>query len=423
MTTIEIFQRLSIALAIGLLIGLERGWRARVEKEGERAAGLRTFALSSLLGGVWGIVAARAGGVGLIAVAVVFAVFSVLIALFRLREMRHDGSFGATTIVAAMLAFSLGVFAAFGDMLAAAAAGIATTLLLALKGGLHAWVKRLTWEELRSGLVLLAMTFIALPILPDRGMGPLKALNPHELWVMTILIAALSFAGYVAIKLTGERLGIIMAAAAGGLVSSTATTLAMARFAKSDPAQSPLFAGGALIAGLVMILRIIALTVFFDAAVLPLLLPALVPAAAVVAAVAGVSLLGRSAATPSPLELTSPFELATVLRFGALLAGVILVVAVAKSYGGAGGVMALAAISGLVDVDSITLALLRGEAAGINQATAAAAILVAAAVNTLSKAGLAWVSGGRHVGLRLAITGVLAVLAGGAGYLWLPPAA
>jgi hypothetical protein len=148
--------------------------RARLEaaRRGRGGAGLRTLALSGLLGGIWGALALNAGQAGLIALALAFTSFTAAIAVFRYHEMVHEKTFGATTVVAAMLAFALGALAVLGDKTAAAAAGVAAALLLALKAVLHEWVKRLTWEELRAGLILAAMTVILLPLLPDRELSP-----------------------------------------------------------------------------------------------------------------------------------------------------------------------------------------------------------------------------------------------------------
>ena len=224
MDTFELIERLAVALAIGLVIGIERGWKQREEPEGDRAAGLRTHALSGLLGGVWGALANLGAGAGLLMLGIAFAAFAAVVTVFRYREMVHDGTYGATTVVAALLAFSLGAFAVLGDKTAAAAAGIAAALLLALKAVLHEWVKRLSWEELRAGLVLGAMTVILLPLLPDRELTPWFPVRPREIWLLTILIAALSFAGYVAIRVAGPKVGVLLAGFAGGLVSSTAVT-------------------------------------------------------------------------------------------------------------------------------------------------------------------------------------------------------
>src|SRR3990170_1858785 len=268
MDTFEFIERLAVALAIGLIIGIERGWKRREEHEGERAAGLRTLALAGLLGGVWAGLARALGDWGVVALGLAFAVFTAGIVLFRLREIEHAKSYGATTAVAAMLAFSLGAFAMV-DMVAAAAAGVATAMLLALKAVLHAWLERLTWEELRAGLMLLAMTVILLPILPDREMDPLGALNPHEIWLMTITIAAMSFAGYVAIRVAGAERGVVLSGLAGGLVSSTVVTLTMAKLARDCPERQRLCAAASLLSSAVMALRVLAVASVFNFALVP----------------------------------------------------------------------------------------------------------------------------------------------------------
>src|SRR5262245_16895117 len=174
----ELLTRAGLALAIGFLIGVERGWRERAEEEGERTAGVRTFSLIALSGAVWALLS---GMLGEVVFAAGFIAVAVAITLFRWRETEREGSLGATTLIAAFLTFGLGAYAMVGDEGVAAAVAVATAVLLAAKGWLHAWVKALSWPELRASLILLAMTFLALPLLPDRGYGPYEALNPHAL--------------------------------------------------------------------------------------------------------------------------------------------------------------------------------------------------------------------------------------------------
>jgi len=215
MDTFELIQRLAVALAIGLLIGIERGWQQRKEAEGERAVGLRTHALAGLLGGAWGAIARGTGDWGVVALGLAFMTFAGAIVVFRLRQVEHDKTYGATTVVAAMIAFALGAMAVLGDQTVAAAAGVATAILLALKAALHTWLQRLTWEELRAGLILLAMTVILLSVLPDREIAAWFPINPREVWLLTILIAGLSFAGYLAIRIAGPQLGVLLSGIAG----------------------------------------------------------------------------------------------------------------------------------------------------------------------------------------------------------------
>lgn len=410
METAELFERLSVALAIGVLIGVERGWTLRDDPEGGRTAGLRTFALSGLLGGVIAALAMRLEA-GAVLLGLAFAVFGLALAMFRYREMVHDRTYGATTLVAGLLTFALGALAVVADPVVAAAAGVAVAALLALKSALHAWLREITWPELRSALVLLAMTVILLPILPDRAMGPWQALNPRELWLMTILIAAISATGYVAIKLMGERRGIAASAVAGGLVSSTAVTLTYARLARAHADQTALLSAGAVLSGGTMMGRIAVVAGLVNSALLPWLLPPL--AVAGIAMLVGAVVLMRmdaSGTQQAELDLKSPFEVSTVLQFGVLLALVMLAAQGLVQWAGGHGAVVLAALSGIADVDALTLSMARLGGDKLSLETAASAILVAAAVNTVSKSVLAALAGGRMPGAHVAVASMAALL-------------
>ncbi|MEF3366446.1 DUF4010 domain-containing protein [Methylocystis sp. 9N] len=424
MDTVDLIQRLSVALAIGLLIGLERGWSAREEAEGERAAGLRTNGLAALLGGVWAAIVQPYGAVGVIALALAFVFVGALIGVYRFREIQHDETFGATTAVAVSLAFALGAFAVIGDMQAAAAAAVATAAILALKSFLHGVVKRVTWDELRSGLALLAMSFILLPVLPNDAIDPWGAIVPFQLWLMTVLIGAISFAGYVAVKIVGYRKGVAVAGLAGGLASSTAATAAMSRLARENPGQTNVLAAGAVFASAIMAPRLLAIVALLNPN-LGLRLAAPLVAAGVVFALAGYVLLRRSG-DDRPEEsrdftLGNPLDLIAVLKFGALLSAVMILSRIMTHFAGSAGAFALAAISGVVDVDAISLAMARLGAAEIGATAAAGAILLALLSNTIAKTAMGWIIGGAPMGLRLAAVSALAVLCAGAA-IWLAPA-
>lgn len=420
MDTVELFQRLTLALAIGLLIGLERGWQARQEPEGERAAGLRTLALTALLGGICGAVAkGLTDGAGAW-LGVAFAVSGGTIVLFRYRETGAERTFGATTAVAGLLAFALGAFAVLGDRAAAGAAGVAVAGLLALKGALHAIVQRLTWLELRSVLMLAAMSAILLPVLPNHAVDPLGAINPFEIWLLTVMIGAISFAGYVAIKLTGAQRGIALTGIAGGLASSTAATLTLARLAARQPERSGLMAGGAILAGATMMLRIAVVAGAVNPHLLTRLILPLV-AAAIVTAIGG-AILVASAGPPSDaqenpeIEVGNPLDIAAVLKFGALLTVIGVVAHVATRYAGSAGAYLLAAISGIADVDAITLSMARLAGEGLTPSAAALGVLIAATVNTISKTIIGWMAGGTGFGKWMAALSAIAILAGAAAF-------
>jgi uncharacterized membrane protein (DUF4010 family) len=417
----EILTRLGVAVAAGFLIGVERGWRERDAGEGERAAGLRTFTLIGLSGGLFALIAGKLGD---LAFAAGFLAIAATIAVFRWRETSREGAFGATTVIAAFLTFAIGAYAVIGSMAAAAAAAVATAAILAAKGWLHGWLKNLSWEELRAALILAAMSFLALPVLPDRGFGPYDALNPRQLWLMTIAIAGVSFIGYVAVKVAGTRYGPLIAGIAGGVVSSTITTLDLARKAKAMPKSAPRQLAGALAASATMFLRVSIIVAAFGPGLFSDVMGPLGAALAVsVAAALALDQPWRSrkgvADTEGP-PLTNPFELKTVLLFGLLLAVVVLLSDwLTATFGGSGGI-AFAAVAGISDVDAITLSMTRVAGTNISMGAAGIAILTAVAANSLSKSVLAFVAGGTWFGLRYFGVSLASLIAGGTVALFEP---
>lgn len=403
----ELVYKLLVALAVGLLIGIERGWQMRSEAEGERSFGLRTLALCGLLGGVCGALAIALSSGAVLGAS--FAVFGLVAAVYRLREMQHDGTFGATTMIASLLAFALGALAVAGDTAAAAAGGVAVAGLLALKRTLHLWVSRLTEAELRHGLLLAAMALVLLPLLPDRAMGPYGAVNPHELWQMTVLIAAVSTVGYVAARTLGSR-GVLLSGLAGGLVSSTAVTASFARLARDEPAHAPILVAGILVACATMVVRILVVASVFNAGLLTWLLPPLVVTAIVLGAyAAALAWHGKARGEVAEIGLKTPFELAEVLKFGALLAVIVVASHVATRLAGAAGALTVAALSGIADVDAVTLSMTRLAGTAVAPLTAVDAILIAAGVNSISKLVIGSTAGGAAVGRHLAAATALAI--------------
>ncbi|MCB1380656.1 MAG: MgtC/SapB family protein [Alphaproteobacteria bacterium] len=406
----QLSLRIGLALAIGFVIGLERGWRERSEKEGSRTAGIRTYSLIGLLGGILGAISLQGDRILLGAA---FVTLGAALAAYMWREGERHKDLSATSLVAALLTFALGAFAVLGDSAAAAGAGVVTVILLASKKSLHGWLARITWIELQSGLLLAAMTFIALPLLPNRPIDPWDALNPHDLWLMTILIATVSFAGYAAVKLAGPRRGLTLAAALGGLFASTAVTLSLARLAKGNSAHVKLLGGSILAAGCVMLLRVLVVAGLINRPLAVLLAPTLMTAAAVSAVIAYLLVQsGRDvkAHDGKGLDLKNPFDLGEVLRFGLLLTAVMLAVVFARQYFGDAGLLGLAALSGLADVDAMTISAARLDSTGT---IAANAILLAIAVNSLAKSIYAWYAGGSRIGLwMLAVTLIAATAAG-----------
>lgn len=414
MDTFAYFHRLAVALAIGLIIGLERGWKAREEGEGDRTAGLRTHGLAGLLGGVWGALATLREHDGLIALALGFATYAAGMILFFYRETEREGRHDATDVVAAMLVFTLGAFAVAGNSAAAAAAAVASTALLALKRSLHAWLRRLTWEELRSAIILLAMTTVMLPILPNHAIDPMGAVNPYEIWLMTVLIAAISFAGYVAVKLLGDRSGVAVTGLAGGLVSSTAVTASLAQRAAAEPEKAVTLAGGAIISCATMVARVIAIVGIVNVRLLDHLVLPLAVACAVLA-VAGIYFISwRSDAAKDnkPMALGNPLDVWGVLKFGALLTVIIVASKIATRLAGEAGAYGVAVLSGIADVDAVTLTMSRLAGLELEMNVAARAIAIVVCTNTLVKVVLGATSGGRAFGMPMTISSAAALVAG-----------
>ena len=407
----ELFRRLGVSLAIGLLVGLERGWQTREESDHQRTAGLRTFALTGLLGGICGLTSLVSSpfvlAAGLLA-------FTGALVTFSFLEAAAEKNFSVTGIVAGILTFVLGAYATLGNETVAVAAAVAMTILLALREPLHSWVRNVTWPEMRSVLVLLAMSFLLLPILPNRPVDPWQVLNPSEIWLLAILIAAVSFVGYIAVRVLGERKGIAVAAIAGSLASSTATTLSFARLAREHPQGTRLLASGILLAGITMMARIVVLAGVLKSELAAALIWPSAAAAAVLGVGAAVLWLRQrqNGATEHPqLQIKNPFDLGTVLQLAALIAAILLLAKLVATHAGNAGLFLLAAISGIADVDALTLSMARLSGVQVSAAEAATAILVAASVNTVSKATIAGFVGGTRLG---SIVGVVSVMAIGA---------
>lgn len=418
MPEIEIFLRLGLALAIGLLLGLERGWHGRAEDEGDRIAGIRTFALTGMFGGVSGWLA------DLMAPALpAFALLSLggLLALSYWLRLREDDDLGLTTEVALLLTFVLGVASVIGDMAPVAAVAVVAAILLSMKPTLHHWVRQIERFELESLFKLALISVVILPLLPDQGYGPGAVLNPYELWWAVVIVATLSFVGYLAIRIAGTQFGMLATGLFGGLASSTSTTLALARLVRADGSLSQIAAAGIVIAGSVTFLRIVALVAVFEPAlVAPLVWPMVTMAAT---GLAGAGLLhifagGDKASHDEIPDIGNPLALKAALGFGVILAVVLIAVHYLRGWLGSEGVFAAAAFSGITDVDALTISVSRLIDQDLPLIDGAVAIFIAASVNTIVKAGISLFAGNGGLGLRVGAI-YLATIVVGSLSLWL----
>lgn len=410
MDLIDAAARLGAALAVGLLVGLERGWQDRERPEGGRVAGLRTFALIGLLGGLL-----QLDATSLLPLAVGLAGVALLFAVSFGRASSATGTLSITSAVAAMVTYGLGALATSGHVVLAVGTAAVVALLLGMKGELHQGIRRIHPDELNAILQLGVVTAAVLPLLPDQGYGPFQALNPFRLWLAVILIASLSLAGHVAARWRGAQQGLLWSGLLGGLASSTAATLALSRAARAQPALATPAAAGIVGACGVMFVRMAVVA----AALQPVLALRMAGPLLMLAAVCFVATAwlwrrrpdGGGAAAPASGRL---FDLPTALAFGLLLGMVAVLARAAQEALGDAGVYAVAFVSGLGDVDAPLVSSLHMVGTGeLGPRAATTAIVVAVAANMVVKAAMAWGIGGSGVGRRTAAVYLLVLAAAG----------
>ncbi len=391
---LEPWWRFAAALLIGALIGLEREFVQQRSGDAD-FAGIRTFSLFALLGAVtaylsqeFGILIFVAGYLGLM----------LLIWASHLGDLFRGGAEGITTEVVALIAPLLGAMVIWGPAALAGALGVVTALILALKPTLHGLARRMSPADLRATLEFALISAVVLPILPNMRYGPFDVLNPREIWLLVVLVSAISFFGYLLIKRLGPERGLGIVGLLGGLVSSTAVTLSFSSRSKEESRLGPALAIGIGLASTVLFPRVIVEVIAVNIELLPLVV---VPIGSMLlAGLLGAGISWRrqrergSSGDPGVL-LRNPLNLSSAIGFALLFAVVLLAVRAAEEFFGDAGVYLASALAGLADVDAITLSAsdlsARGELA---PQVAASSILLAVLVNTASKAALALALGG-----------------------------
>lgn len=394
---------LTVALGIGLLLGVERErHKGRGPQRG--AAGVRTFALVGLLGGL----ASQVGGVAPVTAALAFVGAAAVASYLR----SGDDDPGLTTEVALVVTYLLGVLAGRETALAAGTA-VAVALTLAERERLHLLVREtLSERELHDALLFCACALIVLPLMPDEGLGPNDALNPATVWRLVVIVMAVQGAGYVALRLVGPRYGLLVAGVLGGLVSSTATIATMGARSREQPQlrRSATAAGVASTVATIVLLAIVVAAV--DETVLrELLLPLALAGAAAMAY--ALLFAVRSVRRPPPAD-TDPgraFDLRIALGLAALVTVVLLAAGALNAALGRGGVLLGSGIAGFADSQSAAASAATLAAGGhASTADAVLAVLVALTTNTVSKAVVAAGAGGRRYALSI-WPGLAAVIA------------
>lgn len=394
---IEALPQFLTSLAIGLLIGLER------ERNPSAKAGLRTFALVALFGTMSALLSTKLGSPWLL-IAGLLAVAGTIVAA-NLNNPREENDPGTTTVIALVLCYMLGAMIWYGLAKLAVMLAIGVTALLYFKPELRGLSQKLMRRDLVAVLQFSVLTFIVLPILPDQNYGPYGAFNPHQAWLMVVLISGISLAGYAALQVIGTRYGAPLLGFLGGLVSSTATTMIYAKHGKSNPVMSNLAASVIVIASMVVLIRLMVVSAAVAFGALPGLLPVLAGGLVSGLVVALYNWRKMSKATELYIpETSNPAELHTAIGFGLLYVAVLLGAAWMADIAGSQGLYAVALASGLTDVDAITLSSLRLFNLGqLTEQQTVTAITLAFLANLAFKFGMVVFIGGWTLARQVAI--------------------
>lgn len=411
----HLIWNLFVALLLGAIVGTQRGWVMRNSVEGSRVAGIRTFSLVGLLGGLVGILANLYTplllGFALIALVILACIAFVI-------QQKKSEDISITGVVSLVITFVLGSLAVSGEAVLAAAAAVITAVVLDNKKELHQALQRLQEYELDAALRLLLISIVLLPLLPNQAYGPWKALNPYEIWWMVVLIASISFVGYFAIKIGGAKRGILFTSVFAGLSSSTALTLQFSHLSRDQEGISPLLASGILLSCGTMFPRLLIVLSVLNPQLVSLLWPIVfVMMIALYLPAWWIWRRSEVEKIEQSNKQTNPLALQSALFFGVVLAIIMLLSHALSDWFGSAGILVLSAVSGITDVDAISLTLGRQSTQSLAIEVAVLGIFIAASVNTIVKMGMVLMIGARQLWAKVVPPMLSAVCLGGLVYL------
>lgn len=414
----EPWWRFGFALLIGALIGLEREFYQQKEEVPD-FAGIRTFSLIALLGSV-SVFLANDYGI-ILAVLALGGLLLLTTVSYSGALVRNKTETGITTEVAAILTFLFGVLVMSDHSLVAIALAVVTSLLLALKGRLHGFIRNMSPEDIHVTLQFALVAAVILPLLPNRTIDRMGLLNPFQIWLMVVFVSGIGFSGYVLMKILGTSKGINLMGILGGLASSTATTISLSSASREYPHMAHQYARAVILASSVMFPRVLFLIlIIYPPLVLKVILPLVVMLVTglVFIYVIRKSDLEKKAAIHPDFKITNPLKLPTAIKFGLLFAFVLIVVEYAQRLFGSSGVYLTSFLTGLTDVDAITLSVTRlAGNAQLAADVAGKAVIIAALMNTISKGAISYFSGSpelRHQVIKPFLFMILAGLISGA---------
>jgi uncharacterized membrane protein (DUF4010 family) len=406
MDIVPILERLGVALGLGLLVGLQR------QRTEAHLAGFRTFPLVTVFGSFCALLGETCGGwvvgLGLLALAIVILVGN----LGDIHAGR--GEPGMTTEAALLLMFAVGAYLAHGSIAVALTVGGSTAVLLHLKTQLHEVAAKIGDRDFKAVMQFVVISLVIQPVLPNRFYGPYAVLNPHRIWLMLVLIVAISLSGYVIYRLFGQRAGILTSGILGGLISSTATTVSYSRRSRETPVLTDLGAVIVMIATAVLYFRILLII----GSTAPGFLPhAVWPIGLMFAATSLIAWRAWRANRREPMpafsEQSNPTELKTALMFAAAYSAVLVGIAAAREYLGQSGLYVVGALSGLTDMDAIALSMGELVTAGkVEPQTGWRVIIVASLSNLVFKTAVIAMLGTAQLLRRIAVWFAAAFAAG-----------
>lgn len=407
---VRLLIRMGLALVLGLIIGIERGWRFQQKKEGQRTAGIRTFALISLCGALWAVLAEDINPTLL---GFALLVFAVIIMSGYYQHARKTGALGLTTEIAAFITFGIGVAAVKGYIILSVAVTVVMVLLLSIKPKLHSWVKTIEPREFYSAILFLVISAVVLPLLPNRGFGPWQVLNPFEIWGMVVLIAGISYVGYYSMKYLGSERGMLFTALTGSLVSSIAVTVTLGRYTR-EAKNTEVLITGVLIATFAALGRMLLWVVIFNPALIKSVAVSMLPML-MMTTILGLWIWLRTEGSKPAKQFSTirnPLQLSTAIKFGLVLALVMLLSEASRQWIGDPGIYGISVISGMVDMDSITLSLLQMGGDTLSNSTAVKGLVLVAISNTFIKGIIfAFYSGIKKALKLLVLCGIIVVTA------------
>ncbi|MEE9599037.1 MAG: MgtC/SapB family protein [Anaerolineales bacterium] len=406
----DLFLRFGAALLIGVLIGMQREYAYSNRSARGLFAGARTFALMSLFGASAALLADLLHTpwvfIGLICLLGVMVIVAYFISATERDEI------GLTSEVAALITILIGGICYLHSVEFAAALGVVTTVLLAVKWELRQFVKVITQDDVFATLQFAVITAIVLPILPDIAFGPppLDVLNPYQVWKMVVFISGINFLGYILVKIVGPKKGIGLSGLLGGLASSTATTLSFSQRSQTQEGLDKPFAVAIIAGWVLMFLRVIVEVVVVNNRLLPEIWPVMTAMGFSGLLYALYLYYSQTAIDEEELNLSNPFELGPAIKFGLIFALILFITKAAEVYIGEKGLYFTSFLAGLADVDAITLSIagLTKSGQGIALSTGRIAIILATISNTAAKGILVFSLGSRS--LRKYIWPVMAIM-------------